>query len=343
MRFACFVCFVVASLAFGQAPPGKPSTATAPGAPVSHPPKAVAPEETVLTVKGVCADAGKQGADCKTTITRAEFDKLTDAIQPNMPPGFRRNFANQYATAFIMAAAAEKRGLDKQPMFETLMHLARLQNLSRELRRVLQEDANKISDQDFEDYYRKNSANFEQAEILKLYVPRSKQIVSSKPGETEKEIAARQKAGEAEMNKLAESLYARAAKGGDFATLQKEAFEAAGFKGIPPDVKMSKVRRTTLPPKQVAAMDVKPGEISQLTSDPSGYYVFKMVSKESLPLDAVKEEIRGTISSQRYRDAMQAFQKMDNTELNESYFGVAPKPPAARGGKSPEQGEEDHK
>ncbi len=347
MRFAWFFCLVVASLAFGQAAPAKPSTApgpvTAPGAAAPQPAKTVAPEETVLTIKGVCADAGKQGEDCKTTISRAEFDKLTDAIQPNMPPGFRRNFANQYATALIMAAAAEKRGLDKQPMFETLMHLARLQNLSRELRRALQEDANKISDQDFEDYYRKNSANFEQAEILKLYVPRSKQIVSSKADETEEGIAAEQKAGEAAMSKLAETLHARAAKGEDFATLQKEAFEAAGFKGVPPDVKMSKVRRTTLPPKQVAAMDLKPGEVSQLISDPSGYYVFKMVSKENLPLDAVKEEIRGTISSQRYREAMQAFQKTDNAELNDAYFGAAPKPPAVRGGKAPEQGEEDHK
>ncbi len=47
-----------------------------------------------------------------------------------------------------------------------------------------------------------------------------------------KEAAEKAKADEAEksMTKLAEDLRARAAKGEDFAKLQKEAFEAAGMK-----------------------------------------------------------------------------------------------------------------
>jgi parvulin-like peptidyl-prolyl isomerase len=350
MRFQWFVCLVLASLAFGQAAPATPPPSAAPNAasstPAPHPQKTLAPDETVLTVKGVCADSGKQAADCKTAITRAQFEKLTDSIQPNMPMPIRRNVANQYSVMLLMSAAAEKRGLDKGPKFEEAMHLARMQILARELSRALKDDSEKISDTDFEEYYRKNAANFEQADVLKLYLPHNKQIVNSGPDEKEEEFEAKQKAGEEEMKKLAETLHARAAKGEDFEKLQKEAFEAAGFKGAPPDPKMNNVRRTTLPPKQVVAMDLKPNEVSELISDPTGYYVFKMVSKKNLPLEAVKEEIRGTLSAQRYRDAMQAFQKTDNAELNDAYFGPAPKPPvpqAPRGGKAPEQGEEDHK
>jgi hypothetical protein len=345
MRFQWSVCLLLASLAFGQAPPSASAAKAAPSSRAAQQPqKTVPPEETVLTVKGVCADSGKQTTDCKTAVTRAEFEKLTDSIQPNMPMPIRRNLANQYSVMLLMTAAAEKRGLDKGPKFEEMMRLARMQILARELSRALKDDSEKITDMEFEEYYRKNAANFEQAELLKLYVPRNKQIVNSNPDAKEEEFEAREKAGEEEMNKLAQALHGRAEKGEEFEKLQKEAFEAAGFKGAPPDPKMSKVRRTTLPPKQVVAMDLKAGEVSELISDPSGYYVYKMVTKEQLPLDAVKEEIRGALSAQRYRDAMQAFQKTDNAELNEAYFGPAPKPPAPpapRGGKAPEQGEND--
>lgn len=348
MRFQWFVCLLLAGLASGQATPATPPAAaaakTAQATPAPALEKTVAPEDAVLTVKGVCADS-KQGEDCKTTVTRAQFDRLAEGLQPNMPLAIRRNLANQYATALVMSAAASKRGLDKQPQFEEVVRFARMQILSVGLRRTLQEDAGKISDSDFEEYYRKNAANFEEADLLRLYVPHNKQIVNSKPDAKDAEFEAQQKAGEEEMKKLASALRARAAQGEDFDKLQKEAFAAAGFKGTPPDTKTGKVRRTTLPPKQVVAMDLKPGEVSELISDPSGYYVYKMVSKQNLPLDSVKQEIRGTLSTQRYRDAMQAFQKMDNAELNDAYFGPAPKPPAPpapRGGKAPEQGEEDH-
>jgi parvulin-like peptidyl-prolyl isomerase len=349
MRLQFFVGLLLASFAAGQVPPAPapaaPAAKMAQGASTQPPQKTVAPGETVLTVKGVCAESGKQTDDCKTAITRAQFEKLTDSIQPNMPMPIRRNVANQYSVMLLMSAAAEKRALDKGPKFEEAMRLARMQILARELSRALKDDSEKISDTEFEEYYRKNAANFEQADFLKLYLPHNKQSVNSQ-NEKEEEFEAKQKAGEEEMKKLADALHARAAKGEDFEKLQKEAFEAAGFKGAPPDPKMNKVRRTTLPPKQVVAMDLKPGEVSELISDPSGYYVFKMVNKQNLPLDAVKEEIRGTLSAQRYRDAMQAFQKTDNAELNDAYFGPAPKspvPPAPRGAKTPEQGEEDHK
>jgi hypothetical protein len=347
MRFQWFVWFLLANLAFAQATPATPpSTAPSPAAPAPKPQRTVGPNETVLTVKGVCVESNKQGEDCKTGVTRAQFEKLTDSLQPNMPMAIRRNLASQYAVMLLMTEAAEKRGLDKGPKFDEMMRLARMQILARELGRALKDDSEKISDTEFEEYYQKNAANFEQADFLKLYVPRNKQIVNSKPDEKEEDFEAKQKAGEEEMGKLANSLHARAAKGEDFEKLQKEAFEAAGFKGAPPDPKANKVRRTALSPKQVVAMDLKPGELSELISDPSGYYVYKMVSKENMPLDSAKEEIRSTLSAQRYRDAMQTFQKPDNAELNDAYFGPAPKPPvrpAPRGGKVPEQEEEDHK
>jgi hypothetical protein len=335
MRFPWFVCLLLASLAYGQVTPAKPPAAAEPKteqAPSAmEQEKTVAPNDTVLTVKGVCADSSKQGDDCRTAITRSQFEKLADALQPRMSPAIRRQLANAYSRMLLMSAAAEKRGLDKKPKFDEMLQFARMQILSLELSRTLQEEANKITDQEMEEYYRKNAANFEQADLLRLYIPRAKQLVNPKPDMKEEEREAEVKAGEEEMAKLAADLHGRAAKGEDFDKLQKEAFSAAGFKGTAPETKMNKVRRTTLPPKQVVAMDLGAGEVSELISDPGGYYVYKMISKQNMPLDSVKEEIRGTLSAQRYREAMQAFQKADNVELNDAYFGASPKPPVSIG------------
>ena len=145
------------------------------------------------------------------------------------------------------------------------------------------------------------------------------------------------------MTKLAASLRARAAKGEDPDKLQKEAYAAAGLPGNAPNTKMEKVRRTTLPTNHQAVMDLKPGDVSEVISDPnSGHYIYKLVSKETLTLDSSKTEIRTAISSQRYRDTMQNFQ--GNVDLNDAYFGPtrAPgMPPPARGARPPAQQTED--
>jgi hypothetical protein len=72
-------------------------------------------------------------------------------------------------------------------------------------------------------------------------------------------------------------------------------------------------------------MDLKPGEVSQVISDPnSGHYVYKMISKETLTLDSMKPEIQKIIAGQRYRDSMQSFQ--GDVDLNEAYFGPTRNP-----------------
>ena len=55
-------------------------------------------------------------------------------------------------------------------------------------------------------------------------------------------------------------------------------------------------------------MDLKAGEVSEVVTEPNGYYVYKMVSKETASLDTVKPDIRRIISSQRYREGMTGFQ-----------------------------------
>jgi parvulin-like peptidyl-prolyl isomerase len=342
MRFQCLACLLFAGLAYGQvAPPAAPPAAGVkaeqgvPAAPNKAPEIKVGPDDPVITLKGFCADSTLQGDACKTVITKAQFEQLAEALQPGMSPAMRRNLANGYSSLLRMSAAADKRGLDKGPTFDLLMSFARMQILSRQLTGVLKEESNKVSDADIEDYYKKNEASYEQATFVRIVIPRAKQIkpAVATPKPDEKAAASptpptppteeQRKAAEEAMTKLAADIRARLVKGEDPDTLQKEAYTAAGLPGNPPNTKVEKPqRRNALPAGQQAVLDLKVGEVSEVISDPNGsHYVYKLVSKETLPLETVKPEIQKTISGQRDRDAMQALQ--GNADLNEAYFGPA--------------------
>ena len=360
MRFKCLVCLLLAGLAYGQAAPSATPPAATPSASTDKAPEIkVGPDDAVITLKSFCADATQQGDACKTVISRAQFEKLSEALQPGMSPAIRRQLATAYSRMLRMSTAAEKRGLDKGPKYDEMLQFARMQILSQELSRALQEDSGKVSDSDIEDYYKKNEPSYEQATFARIFVPRAKQIVNPvvKPKVGTKAGAkatpttstnqppteAQKKASEEAMTKLAAGLRARAATGEDPDKLQKEAYAAAGLPGSAPSTKMEKVRHTTLPANHQAVMDLKPGDVSEVISDPnSGHYIYKLVSKETLSVDTVKTEIRSTISSQRYRDSMQGFQ--GNVELNDAYFGPTRNPampPLPRGAKPPAQQVED--
>jgi len=341
------------------APAAQPAQAPAAGnaapAPAAAPAPEVAPTAPVLTIKGVCPatapkaktaapgtkspaaakEPAKSSANCETVITRAEFEKMASGIAPNMTPQLKRQLASVYPRLLVMSQEAEKHGLQNSPQYKEVMKFARMQILTNELQRSIQEEAEKVSQQDIADYYKKNPEAFEQYSLERLYVPLTKQAAEEAEAnekkdsekepekETEQPEKAKQEQDEQEMSKLAESLRARASAGEDFAKLQKEAFTAAARKVEPPTVSMPKVRRTGLPSSHAAVFDLKPGEVSVVFSDAGGHSVYKLVSKEQVPLDQVKEEIRGTLRTQRMRDAMDKVQNSFKTETNEAYFGPA--------------------
>jgi PPIC-type PPIASE domain len=349
MRTRWLVCFALGGLAFGQAaqpvaPPTPHPSPAAKAADADAKPaeSTVSPTDPVITVKGACSDPAKKGDACETVITREQFEKLAEALQPNMSPAIRIRLANAYSKLIGMSTEAEKRGLDKTGKFEANMGFARMQILSQQLTSSLQEEAYKVSDQDMEKYYKEKIDTYQEATLQRLYVPHTRQITPPKtpPAKTavkkdaaaeKAETEAREKAGEAAMTKSAAALQARAAKGENFDTLEKEAYLTAGLKGNPPSTKMEKVRPTTLPPAHHAALELKAGEVSPVISDPTGHYIYKMVSKQTLPLEQVKPEIKNWLATQRFRDAMQEFQ--GTTTMNEAYFGPlrGPKPPALPG------------
>jgi hypothetical protein len=369
MRKNWLLCVLLGTLAWGQAQlgvtPAQPGPAQAPSATSKAPgPAAEVPENAVvLTIKGICpaapkanaaskagasktaASPAKKPADCKTEITRAQFEKMASGLSPNVTPQLKRQLEQALPRFIAMSEAAKAKGLDQSPRFIETMKIAKMQILTTELQRTVQEDADKIPPEKIAEYYKSNPEAYEQFSLDRLFIPRYKQAQAEDKDEVkepEKLTAEQQKAkeaadqakrdkGEQDLNKLADSLRERAAAGEDFVKLQKEAFEAAGTKVDNPTVNLPKVRRTGLPPAHVAVFDLKVSEVSAVISDNGGHYIYKVVSKEVLPLDdQVKGEIHNKLKSERMKEMMDKYTNSFQAEPNEAYFG-----PAAAAGAPP--------
>jgi PPIC-type PPIASE domain len=373
MRKSWLLCVLLGTLSWGQAQPGttpaQANPAQAPSAASKAPePAAEVPENAVvLTIKGVCpaapktAAASKTGAgktaaapakkpaDCKTEITRAQFEKIASGLSPNVTPQLKRQLESALPRFIAMSEAAKAKGLDKSPRFLETLKIAKMQILTTELQRTVQEEADKVSPTEIADYYKSNPEAYEQFSLDRLFIPRYKQAEAEDKDEAKepeklteeqqktKEAAdkAKQEKGEQELNKLADSLRERAAASEDFAKLQKEAFEAAGTKVDNPTVNLPTVRRTGLPPAHAAVFDLKVGEVSAVISDNGGHYIYKVVSKEVLPLDdKVKSEIHNKLKSERMKAMMDKYTNSFQAVPNDAYFGPAGPagPPGARPG-----------
>jgi hypothetical protein len=370
MHKSWLLCVFLGALAWGQGQPGTPPAQAPAAAKAPAPAAEVAESSVVLTIKGVCpatprtatvtkTGAGKTStarkpADCKTEITRAQFEKLTTALQPGpnpLTPQQRRQLANQLPQLMALSDAAKAKGLDKTTQFTETMKFVKMRVLTAELQRTVQEEADKVPQAKITEYYKNNPEAYEQFSLDRLFIPRFKQPeAENKEKEAGKELEklteeqqkakdaadqAKREQGEQEMNKLADTLRAEAAAGEDFAKLQKEAFEAAGTKVANPVVNLPKIRRTGLPPAHASVFDLKVGEVSAVISDNGGHYVYKVVSKEILPLDPqIENEIHNRLKTERLKEMMEKYTNSFQAVQNEAYFGPAG-PEGPMGGRAP--------
>jgi hypothetical protein len=283
----------------------------------------VALNKPLITIAGLCDNPSAEKdtvSKCKTIVTEAQFEKVIDAVQPTMKAHARREFALNYADALVMAKKAEQMGLDGGAKYEEQMRLARIQILSQELKKAIQEKVSQVSDKDIKDYYDNNTVRFEKVEIDRIYVPKTQQSLSA----SDKNLsgADRQRLShesEQVMKQEADNLRARAVAGEEFTTLQADAYRVAGIKSAAPNTSMV-IRRSSLPPNQGVVMGLKAGEVSSVLEDPNGYDIYRVKTKDTLPLDQVREEVRATLFAQRMQDEMRAIQDSATTTLDESYF-----------------------
>lgn len=279
-----------------------------PAAPVE-----VAPDAPVITIDGFCPDAPSgtdaKSASCKTVVTRAQFEKLIDTLNPKMPPQARSNVANDYAKMLVLSSEAKKRGLEDTQRYKDLVNFIKMQVAAQELLHTVQEQS-KPTDADIQKYYEDNASKYEEISLRRVFIPRN--------GPTVKPTDAR--VTDDQLKAEGAKIRARLAAGEDFDKVQTEIYTAKGYKSPPPPTSIPNWRRESVPPAQAPLFDLKQGELSQVMVEPAGAYIYKIEKKQTTPLDTVKSEIQTQLGSQKMRDAMDALTSSIKPQLNEAYF-----------------------
>jgi peptidyl-prolyl cis-trans isomerase C len=330
--------------------PAAPSLSAGPGqSAAAQPQPAVPPTAPVITINGVCdvttngvvknASAGTAKAraassktssaaftpGCKTQITRAEFEKLFKTVTPpGTPESARRQVAARYVQFLTAANEGVKLGVDKDPEFSEQLALMRLQLLAQDAERKLRTQASDVSEADAKAYYDQNPSAFEEVTLTRVFVPNPATDATKGEQPTDPKAIA---------DKARQQLVA----GDDPDKVQKSVFEQLKNSNTPPSTKFGSKRRGTLPPAQEQKIfALKPGEVSEVIPDSIGFVIYRVDSKQQLPFEQAKDEVKRKLTQQRLEDTRQQMAGASKADYNDAYFGPeTPTPPPGSLGSPP--------
>ncbi len=281
----------------------------------------------VILLMGACqAKPGETvPADCTGGMSKEEFEKLTKALDPEMPDMQKRTFASRLGQLIVSANEARRRGLDKSPEYQLMQRLVAMQALDNLLRNDVRTKAAAVPDADVQAYYKEHVKDYQTGTFQKIFIP-NRIGTKEHPAAPEEDKA------------FAEKIRERWMAGEDPEKLQKEATERVDPKGIPPKVDLTSIagrpyRRVNLQPDQ-DIFDMAPGSFSPLKSNAIGHYVYKVLTIGALGLDdkvagefTVRDQIKQMLQQQRMRSMAQDISTSSIVKLNDKYFGPEPQRP----------------
>jgi hypothetical protein len=337
------VCVLIAGTALGQSnsqPVLKPRN----NAPVQDLPSAPADQNIpmtapVITIHGVCDKGTAATPDCNTVVTRADFEKLVNAVKPDLPKPQQKQLAAGYVQAVVLAKRGHEMGLDQGPAFEEQMQLQRLQLLARLAGENLQKEAGQVTDAELDAYYKQHANQFETISYDKLYIPKQRESTAATSASTGAGAQKKTETSEAAMKEEADKLRARAANGEDFTKLQQEAYTISGqkLKADPNSTRVNNVAKGHFPPSDASVFDLKVGEVSPVLDDAQAFMVYKIEAKQEQPLADVRAEVSRMVQQQKLQDLSQAIRKtvMEDTTYDNAYFAVPAAPSLKNPGEAP--------
>ncbi len=316
-------CSIVPVRLVAQTQPSQPSRGSAAQSSV---PK-FGPDSPVLTIRGLCenrppiAHLGQPlpplkndttAIDCQSVLTRSRFENLVNALNPNTPPDKRRRFAMDYSDIALYAQQAQQLGLDKTAEFQELAKFKYMDALGMVYKHYIQQLANAIPDSEVEKYYKEHSERFEEFGLKRIFVPKGKLQAGGYPSSPSAE-------DQAEMKKVADRLRKAAADGGDFDKLQDEAYLAAGDKesALTTDLGAKWTRDNMPAGYQKVVLGMQPGQIADPVLFGDGWYIFKLVSRQMIPIGEARETMEGLLIN----DLVKSLKGSIKPEVNRAYFG----------------------
>jgi hypothetical protein len=278
----------------------------------------VTPAASIITITGFCSNEEfkprpvARERTCRRAITRKEFDDLINVVNPKMSDANRRQLGDAYPNLLIEAREAVRLGLDKDHRVQQIMHLVRMRVLARELELRLQQQGSQVSDAEVEKYYRDHAREFEEFTLRRIYIPRVKQAADGS--------SASLPVGDSQMKIEADQIQRRALAGGDFDVLQREVFKFAGMVAPPPNTDIGKRSRSGLPREQSGVFDLSVGGVSQVISDPAGYYIYKVQARTIPPVSAFAPVLRKQLVQKNVTALREGLLHGAKIHLNSAYF-----------------------
>jgi PPIC-type PPIASE domain len=295
-------------------------------------------EAPVLTVKGLCPADHATGKQCATTVSKDQFEDVLSAVSLGgqaFSPGAIRNVADNYVQNMILADAAQKAGIDKDPRIQELLRVVAQRTLAEAYRRALEEKYRNPPPEEIAGYYQAHIAKYEAVRAERLMIPKfDPRHPKDATGEFQKKAAA-----------VAAEIRERAAQGEPLDRLQNDAFLKLGI--TPPAIlpETGLRRRGTIPPGvEVEIFLLKPGEVSTVQNEPGGFVVYRMIDKPTYTLEQMKGEIVRELYQQKMEVAVKGVLQSVKTVFNDQYFAPPSTPrPLPVKGEAPVKGSSMHR
>jgi hypothetical protein len=290
----------------------------------------------VITIQGLCSAPARKtksaapadaSASCTTIVTKKQFESFLNLINPShqpIMPAQRQQLAQRYVDLLTFANAARKAGIENKPQFLESLPVQRMGLLQQFYLQDLEEKYKNPSPQEIESYYKQNQQKYEEIKVRRIFIPKTSPVAQNKD-EYEKKAP-----------QVANDSRERAAKGEDPDQIQKDAYSTLGISPPAGTTDLGKRRRGLFPPQQETEIfALNPGEVTKVEPEVSGYVIYKVESKETVPMEQVKEEISRTLYQQKMRAKVDSLKTTVHADLDPQYFGppspttIPPMPPGA--------------
>ncbi len=299
-----FLAGLLAATLYAQAP-ARPSPPTSSEGSVPAPAKTTSssPEKVVLKV-------GNE------QVTQAEFDSLIGGQNPANERAVatqgRKRLGEQYATMLLLSQQAVSEHLDSSPDVRRQMTLQRLQVLANAEYANLSRQA-KPKPEEISQYYAAHPAEFEEAQIRKVFIRKSPEgAKEGTPGLSPQEAKTR-----------ADALRKALAAGTD----PKKVTEDFKNKDVLIDAEPRTVRRAQLPAElDKAAFELKEGAVSDLQETPQAINFIQVVKRRRRELQEVTPQIERKLQQQNVQTALADLKKKAAVWMDDEYFATPPAP-----------------
>jgi len=252
-------------------------------------------------------------------ITVSEYDDFVNSLpqqyQAYARGAGKRAFGEQIVQLTVLAAEAEKQKLDQDQKTKQELQFQRANFLAGIMFSNLQKNA-KIDDAAIQKYYDEHKADFETVtarHILIRVKGAPMQAPAGKPELSDEEALAK-----------AQEIRKRLVAGEDFATLAKAESYDTGSAAMGGSLGSFK-KGMMVPPFEAAAFAAKIGDISEPVKTPFGYHIILVEKHESKSLAESKSDIETKLRPEMARQAVEALRKDVSVEMDDSFFGPAPR------------------